>query len=215
MSSLSQVECVGVLSQRFDVIFSPFEVSSTTRRFQCHTRIVGSTVVAVAGGSTKQVPVDMRMCFERRIEADQFSQQIPLPLRRFRREGSIPVRQRRFRSVVIVTAEMDTEEDVHQGRPQFADGDVGFPTKMDGLKHLEKPLPGASLPSCRAGKSLGTEHPRCPANFATILGRARFARLPYHRRLLSAVQTVEQAVEEAGFDPCLVSCFVEYRTPDE
>ena len=159
------------------------------------------------------MPVDARMRFEGRIEASQFPQYFSLPYRRFRRERAVPVWRRGVGAVVIIAAEVDAEQDIDQGGPQLADGDVGLPTKMNGLEHLEQALPGA-LPAVvrlRVGQHVRTEQSSCAQDLTAILGRARPARLPDLRRILPSVEVVQQALDKAGFD----GRFVGGNAPDQ
>ena len=142
------------------------------------------------------------MRFVGRIEANQLPQHLSLSSRRLRREGAIPIGRRGVGPFVIVPAEMEAEQDVDQGGPQLADGDVGFPAKMNRLEHLEQALLGspAAIVRLGVGQHIGSEQSGCTQDLAAILCRARPAGRPDLLRVLTAIETVQKALEKAGFD---------------
>src|SRR6516164_238378 len=101
-----------------------------------------------------------------------------------------------------VLAEIDAKEDIDESPTQLADRHMRLPTEMDSLQCLEQPFAcaGANLLVRRTGESIRAEDPGRSENLTTILRRTGLARSPDGGGVLTAIQTIEQPLQETGFD---------------
>ena len=90
---------------------------------------------------------------------------------------------------------------------------MGLAAQVDGLERLEEPVPRARprLRSGGPGEAGRPEQAIRPEHFTAVLRRAGRARRPDLRRPAGAIQAVQQAFQETGFDAGPIGG----HTPDE
>src|SRR3990170_6659127 len=114
MPAACQVQRIAIPCDLFYILQSPFKECPPPGRFQRQLVVARSGFSTVRGGCAEEVPVNLRVCFERWVKKSEFAEHLALPCCRTRGECAVPVRNRaRLRFLVIVSAEVHAEQNVH------------------------------------------------------------------------------------------------------
>src|SRR5258706_1687539 len=83
------------------------------------------------------------MGLKRGVEEGKFTQYLAVPTSRIGRKSAVPVGKRgTFGITVIILTEMNPKKNINERGAQFSDGDMRFPSKVNGLQRLKEPLTG-------------------------------------------------------------------------